>query len=271
MDRSDFHAFEQAGWKSAADAYATTFRGVTLQAADALLVDAGVSAGTRLLDVACGPGDLSGLAAQRGARVTGVDFTPEMLAIARASHPGVEFRQGDAQALDLPDASFDAVTMSFLLGHLAHPDRGLAEARRVLVPGGRFAASWWLPPDQAVPFGVVRGAVKQWGNTDVGLPEGAPFEMFGDPETARAALTEAGLVDVAIRRHDMTWRMESAESVFETFMKGSVRTAGLLRGQTPEALAKIRAAAIAAFRTYQRNGAIELPMPTWILSGRAPA
>ncbi len=270
-DRSAFHAFEQAGWKAAADHYAGSFAAVTRLAIEPLLDAAGVTTGTRLLDLACGPGELSGRAARRGARVTGVDFTPEMLAIARERWPGVEFRSGDAQALEFPDASFDAVTMSFLLGHLAYPDRGLAEARRVLAPGGRFAASWWLPPDEALPFGIVRGAIQAHGRTDVGLPEAAPFEQFGDPASARAALVAAGFDSIDVRRHDMTWDAESPEAVFETLMRGGVRTAGLLRAQTPADLERIRTATIEGLARFGDGEGLQLPMPTWIMSGRVPS
>ena len=136
---SKFTAFEHDGWQQAALAYENGFLPLTRQAVEPLLDAAGVHAGVRHLDLASGPGDVAGAAEARGAKVTGSDFAEAMLEIAGRRHPGVKFRQADAQALPFADCSFDAVTMAFLLGHLADPDLGLREAHRVLASGGAVA------------------------------------------------------------------------------------------------------------------------------------
>lgn len=271
FDPGAFGAFEHRGWQQAASAYQAAFEGLTAQAAEELLDAADVKEGTRLLDVASGPGHVAGLAASRGARVTGSDFSPAMLAIARAKHPEVEFRVADAEALPFEDGSFDAVTMAFLLGHLGHPDRALEEARRVLRPGGRLAASWWQPFDRAVPFGFVLDAVRELGRVDVALPEGPPFDRFADPDQLAGALVRSGFDDVRLSPHPMTWRLASGEDVFEAYLNGTVRTAGLLRGQSPEALAGIRARVARSAEAYRDDSGIALPMPCWVVSGRRTA
>lgn len=267
FDASAFSAFEHRGWQSAAAAYQRAFVALTSQAADSLLDAAGVEGGTRLLDVASGPGHLAMLAAARGAQVTGSDFAPEMLALARANHPGIEFRVADAEALPFPDRSFDAVTTSFVLGHLAHPDRALTEARRVLRAGGKVAVSWWQPFDRTVAFGIVLDAVQTFGRAQVDLPEGPPFNQYSDPDVLARALAEAGFGDVRLSPEPMTWRMGSGEEVFDAYLHGTVRTAGLLREQSPEALLAIRAEVVRRVEALRTADGIALPMPCWIASG----
>lgn len=98
--------------------------------------------GRRALDVCCGTGDVAFALARSGARVTGVDFSPAMLAVAReraGRRAGeVEFLEGDALHLPFAKDSFDAVTISYGLRNLADFAAGLAEMRRVLRPGGRL-------------------------------------------------------------------------------------------------------------------------------------
>jgi demethylmenaquinone methyltransferase / 2-methoxy-6-polyprenyl-1,4-benzoquinol methylase len=120
----------------------------------------------RVLDVACGTGDLSewfarGVRTSGAASVTGLDFTPEMLDIARfkareksrtkpAWQTGkITYVQGDAQDLRFPDASFDIVSIAFGIRNVLDPDRALREFRRVLVPGGRLIVLEFAEPKLA--------------------------------------------------------------------------------------------------------------------------
>jgi demethylmenaquinone methyltransferase/2-methoxy-6-polyprenyl-1,4-benzoquinol methylase len=110
---------------------------------------AGVGAGDRVLDLACGTGDLSEQAALLGARVVGIDFAGEMLRGARRRGIEVGFVQGDAEALPLPDASVDVVSCGFALRNFASLDTALDEVVRVLRPGGRIALLEVDRPDTA--------------------------------------------------------------------------------------------------------------------------
>lgn len=94
----------------------------------------GLREGGSALDVACGSGKLTAELAKiagRNGRVVGLDFSPRMLDVARADHPGIAFLQGDALNLPFDDASFDAATIAFGLRNLADPVRGLREMIRV--------------------------------------------------------------------------------------------------------------------------------------------
>lgn len=110
---------------------------------------AGIRAGERVLDVACGTGVVGLTAARRGALVSGLDLTPELLTRARenARIAGVEieFVEGDCESLPFADASFDAVLSQF--GHIFAPrsDVALAEMLRVLKRGGTIALATWPP------------------------------------------------------------------------------------------------------------------------------
>jgi demethylmenaquinone methyltransferase/2-methoxy-6-polyprenyl-1,4-benzoquinol methylase len=96
-----------------------------------------VAAGSKALDVATGTGDLAIALRARGADVVGVDFAEKMLAIARQKAPGIEFRAGNALALDFGDDQFDAATVGFGARNFDDLDRGLSEMARVVRPGGR--------------------------------------------------------------------------------------------------------------------------------------
>lgn len=270
FDPNSFHDFEHAGWERAAAFYGDAFGALTAQTAGPMLDSARVAAGTRLLDVASGPGFIAGAAADRGAAVVGLDFSTAMVAEARRRLPALTFREGDAEALPFEADGFDAVVMNFGLLHLARPDTAIAEAHRVLRAGGRYAFTVWAAPERAVGFGMVLRAVDELGKNDVPLPEGPPFFRFSDAAETRRTLEEAGFTDVGVRELPLTWRLTSADAVFEALSRGGVRTAALLRGQTPEALAAIRAAVRRGVESYAMDSGFALPMPAVLASCRKP-
>jgi ubiquinone/menaquinone biosynthesis C-methylase UbiE len=265
-DPSAFHVFERTGWESIPRAYQDAFGTLTTQAIGPLLDAARVGPGVRVLDVATGPGYVAAAAAQRGAAVVGVDFSAAMLAEARRHHPAIDFQAGNAEALSFPDASFDAVVMSFGLLHLGRPDEALAEAHRVLRPGGRIGFTVWARPEEAVAFGIVLRATERHGRLDVPLPPGPPFFRFSDPAESRRVLLGLGFRTPEVAVVPQVWRLRSLDALFDVMRDGTVRTAGLLRAQTPEAQDAIRAEMRDAVRAYQRGGEVELPMPAILAS-----
>ena len=96
-----------------------------------------VNAGDRVLDCATGTGDLAIAFQKAGARVTGTDFVPEMLELARLKTNAVEFEVADVTRLQYDDATFDAASISFGIRNVAEPRKGIAEMARVVKPGGR--------------------------------------------------------------------------------------------------------------------------------------
>lgn len=122
----------------------------------------------RWLDLCCGTGDMAflaqRLAGQRAVRVTGLDFTLPMLAVAQKRRPAeastASFAQGDALRLPFRDRSFDVVSVGYGLRNLADIPRGLAEMRRVLAPGGRVVVLDFGKPDNPVASALYWGFLK---------------------------------------------------------------------------------------------------------------
>ena len=262
-----FHDFEQQGWERAADRYGDAFGSVTSQTTPALLDAAGVRPGARVLDVASGPGYVAAAAVERGASAVGVDFSAEMVALALRRYPAIDFREGDAEALPFADGAFDAVAINFGVLHLARPDTALAEARRVLRPGGRCAFTVWATPDISIGFGIVLKAIETHGRMDVPLPAGPPFFRFSDAAESARSMIAAGFVDPHVQTVPLVWRLESADALCDAFLQGAVRTAALLKAQTPEALTNIRRAIVDGAERYRRGSVIELPMAAVLTSG----
>jgi SAM-dependent methyltransferase len=266
MDIENFRAFEHAGWVNVPVHYHRTFGSLTSQTIPALLDVLGVKAGLELLDIATGPGYVAGAAAQRGACVVAVDFSSAMISQARRIYPEVEFREGDAEQLPFPADMFDAAVMNFGILHLARPDEALREACRVLKSGGRFAFTAWAPPEETVGFRIVLRAIQEHGTLDVQLPEGPPFFRFGDAEECARALIAAGFTRPDVVKVQQVWRLPAGDGLFNAMKESTVRTAGLIGRQRPEALVRIADAIRAATERYAKDASIELPMPALIAS-----
>jgi len=172
-----------------------------------LAAAAAVRPGDRVLDGACGTGDLAlaDLAAGAGS-VVGLDFAPRMLERARRKSPAVEWVQGDLLALPFEDGSFDAATVGFGIRNVAELERGLRELRRVLRPGGRLALLEITTPRGALrPFFALwfdvlvplAGKVLPGGCAYAYLP--ASVRRFPPAEELAEILLGAGFADVRFR------------------------------------------------------------------------
>ena len=269
-DPAAFRALEHAGWEGRVDGYDAAFRTLTAQTIAPLLDAANIGPSMRVLDEATGPGYVAAAAVQRGAHVTATDFSAAMVAETRRRHPEMDVQEADAEALPFTDGSFDAVVMNFGVLHLAQPDLAFAEACRVLRPGGRFAFTVWAVPEVSVGLGMVLRAVQAYGTTDVSLPSGPPFFRFSDPEECRRALEAVGLTDVQSSTLPLLWQFPHPEAVFAAIQQGTVRTAALLRAQTPAALDAIREAVCAKAATYATASGVDVPMGAVLTSARKP-
>jgi SAM-dependent methyltransferase len=264
-----FWEFERAGWHRAAPRYVECWTDTRLFV-EPLLDAAGVRAGSRLLDVACGPGFVSEAASARGAEPVGLDVAPAMVEEAQRRCPELTFVEGDAQRLPFEDASFDAVTMNFGILHLSQPELALAEARRVLVPGSRVAFTAWVAEGNAVAE-IVDTAVARHA-IPVELPAGPAFYRFADVDECRRALDRAGfeLDSFQVETIDVVWRVPSPELLFEAELHAGCRTAAVLQAQPAERLEAIRAAMADGVRRYADDGEeFALPIVAHVVSASA--
>jgi ubiquinone/menaquinone biosynthesis C-methylase UbiE len=267
---SEFKQHELAGWDAKAGAYGDYLAKVTGQVVDRLLHAAKVTQGTKLLDVASGPGYIAGAAKALGASASGIDFAPSMVAMARKNYPNVEFREGDAEALEFPDATFDAVICAFGIGHLSNPDKGVHEVFRVLKPGGRYAFSWWCSPEKHEFFALVQGAVKAHGNPNVSLPPAPSNFRFSDPEECKRVLATAGFSEVQAQECVPVYMPRSPQEVLDLIYKSTVRTALVLERQTEEARQRINQAIIEGALKHKRGAGFQITWPANVASGRKP-
>lgn len=193
------HEFEKSDhWDKAADHYERTAHPFTSQFAEAALARVVLSPESRVLDVAAGTGALALAAARSGAQVLATDFSPGMVArIAAAGLPNVEAKAMDGQALDLPDASFDAVFSIF--GVIMFPDwrKGLSEMARVTKPGGHGVVATWQ--DRGAATFLLLGNIRRKlfpEREGMTMPEAV--RALSDPADFATALIEAGYRDPQI-------------------------------------------------------------------------
>jgi SAM-dependent methyltransferase len=165
----------------------------------------------RVLDLACGTGNAALLAAQRGARVVGVDAAPRLLDVARERARSLEvqaeFRQGDLLGLPVADDSADVVLSVFGVIFASDPGRALREASRAAAPGARVFFSAWIP---AGPINDMLAAV---GRVVARVTEAPPPRRFAwsDPAAVGAVARDAGLSLQRTTQAQLPIRAESPE------------------------------------------------------------
>ena len=190
---------------------------------------AGIRAGDRVLDVACGTGVLTREAAGRAGpdgTVTGLDLSPEMLAVAARLSPALRWQQGSAEALPFPDHSFDAVVSQFGLMFFPDPVAGLREMMRVLVPAG---GSRWPCGPRSPTRRPTRRRWRWWsaspGNRPA-TPLRAPF-VLGDPKRLAELCAAAGITGARVALRPGRGRFSSIRTMVEVDVRDWLRIVGV--------------------------------------------
>jgi SAM-dependent methyltransferase len=171
----------------------------------------GAGPGVELLDVATGAGNVAIPAARAGARVTGLDLTPELLAVARgrAQEEGlsIEFVEGDAEALPFAERSFDRVSSCFGVMFAPRQQEAAAELLRVTRPGGTVAVAAWTP-------GGLIGQMFALNSSFMPPPppELQPPIMWGEEEHVRTLLGAPG-VELEFERREVAFEHDSTEAI----------------------------------------------------------
>jgi SAM-dependent methyltransferase len=213
-----------------------------------------------VLDLAAGTGELAEALSGRVAKVISTDLSPAMVEAARRRGvAGTEHRVMDMEAIDLPDASVDAVVCRF--GYMLVPDPALAlrETRRVLRRGGRLAFATWAPATRN-PWATAYGPVLiERGLLEPPKP-GEPGQFaLGEPERIEALVGPAGFDEVAVREVPVEYRFGDWDDYRRvvTSLAASLQT--VLVGLDDESRAEVDAAARRRVEVFQTDEGLVLP------------
>jgi len=197
--------------------------------------------GQRWVDVGCGNGAFTELLVERCApvEIQGVDPSEGQLGFARGRHRAgiARFQQGDAMALPFTDDSFDAAVMALVIFFVPEPEKGVAEMKRVVKPGGTISAYAWdvLEPG-GFPMGPMQEELRAMGRKPM-LPPRADVSRM---DALRALWTDAGLTDVATREITIARTFTDFEDFWAAVMI-AVSMAQAVREMTAEETAQFRA------------------------------
>ncbi len=211
-------------WNLVSSGYAAVNLEFMGQFSNAGLAKLGLSSSCRLLDVACGPGTTSLLAAPHVGQIDALDFAEQMLQafeqqLRVTPHANIRLHHGDGQALPFVDNSFDAAVSMF--GLMFFPDRkkGMREVRRVLSPGGRVLISSWAPLDMSPAMMSLFGALRA-----IDPSRKAPERDVGsleNPDLFHAELEESGFVDIEIDTVQGELHFGSPEQLWDDMARGA--------------------------------------------------
>lgn len=193
---------------------------------EVLLAAASPASGERVLDVACGTGiatRAAAVAVGAGGRVVGIDINPAMVEVARSlpvpeGGAAIDFRPGDALALDVDDGAFDLVLCQQGLQFFPDRGKGLAEMRRALTASGRLTLAVWQGVDRHPIYRAMAEAeAPHLAKVGAALTVDdltAPFSL-GDPAELRALLEGAGFSDVELVERSIRARFADADNFVE--------------------------------------------------------
>jgi ubiquinone/menaquinone biosynthesis C-methylase UbiE len=270
-EADQLRAFERQGHDALAASYHAFFAQVTALATDPLFDGVHLQPGTRLLDVASGPGALAAEAVNRGARPVGVDLSPRMIELARRLHPAIEYREADVEHLPFPDHAFDAVVCAFGLGHFPRPEIAAAECVRTLVPGGRIAFSWWDDPARQRIQGLFREAIAEIGvSAALDVPQGHNVFRFSNSDEFLRLLDGAGLTEVKVTEHAATYFVPDTETLWQGGLGSLVLTGAVIRQHDQATQDLIRSAFERRASAYRSADGLNLPIAFKIGSGQRP-
>jgi SAM-dependent methyltransferase len=268
-DAERLRRFERERHDSLAATYRDFFTPITSLAIKPLLDAAGAGAGSKLIDIATGPGSVAAAASRLGAACIGVDLSPEMIALSRRSHPHIDFQVAEVEHLPFDDGSFDALVCNFGLGHFPWPEAALAECGRTLKAGGRMAFSWWDQPDKQRIQGLFREAIAEVGVAPPpGVPAGHSNLRFSDTAEFRKLLVGAGLDDVRVEDHRTTYAIADVDMLWRGGLGSFAVTASAIVHQDAATQAAIRASLERRAAAYRTPAGLVLPVGFKIGSGQ---
>jgi ubiquinone/menaquinone biosynthesis C-methylase UbiE len=229
---------------------------------------ADVRKGDRVLDVACGTGAATLAAAEiagNSGSVVGLDANPEMLAVARRKPTKIEWLEGRAEALPLPDSSFDAIVSQFGFRFFVDKPAALREMMRVQRPGGRLAVAVCDAVENSPGYGAFAKLLDRLFGKQVGDAFRAPFAL-GDAEKLAGFCRAAGIADAGIAQHNRPVRFKSIEAMVSTERAWVWTLGGVLND---EQFARLLKESETVLRPFVTDGKmVEFDMPSLIITAR---
>ena len=258
-------------WTSDAASYESRVSPVTRQAIEPLLAAIGELPGCRLLDVACGPGNLLAVANARGARCTGIDLSPAMLVLAAERSEGLRLIVHDAADLPFEDEAFDAVVCAFGIEQLASPVDTLSKIERVLRPGGALALTVWMGgPDGHDLMRIAARSFWTYGTGLFGQTHMPIASPLAEATVLRSLLRATGFARVRIERHVAVSRHSDTQDALRVFDRAMSTASRAIEEQPLPARELIRQGMEASIEALRQNGEIRLQWPFEIVSARKP-
>lgn len=280
FDPGRYKLDQRRGWGRAAAGWTRwweRFERAAGDVSDRLVELARIRPGQTVLDVATGIGEPAVTAARRmgsSGRVVAVDQAPQMLSEARRRMASLgltnlEFVETDAELLDFPDETFDAVLSRWGLMFLPDLDRLLCRLLRLLVPGGRLAAAVWGDAARVPLIGLAGEVLRR--ELRISPPSGmpTPFDL-ADPVAFERRLAGAGFTDVTIERLTVTFEFASPEE-YARFVAEVGAHPPALDELSPAREGEVwHAVASAAARLASPNGSLTLANECLIASAGRP-
>jgi ubiquinone/menaquinone biosynthesis C-methylase UbiE len=257
-----------SGWQLDGDAplaYDTYIVDAFMQGYSRRLVDtAAIEPGNRVLDIACGTGAVTRLAADKAgpeSHVVGFDLNAGMLARARASSVNfgaIDWREGSVTEMQFDDASFDVMLCQHGLQFFPDKAAALSEMHRVLTPGGRLLVSVWRSIEHCPWQSAVADAIDHHVGSEPAVLVRSAFS-FGDPEQLGQTIVSAGFRDVEVRVEAETFHHASLAEYVPSYISATP-VAGAVAGLEAAVQRKIVADVRDALAAYLVGDGLAVPI-----------
>ncbi|MEV0701765.1 methyltransferase domain-containing protein [Saccharopolyspora sp. NPDC050389] len=266
-----WNGYEGEHWAEHQDRYDAVNSGFN----EPLLNAANIGERDRVLDIGCGNGQTTRLAAARAAHAVGIDLSAPMLrrareAAAREGITNVVFEPGDAQTHPFPDGGFDVAMSRFGVMFFADPVRAFANIRRSLRPGGRLAFVCLRNRTEGDLGTVLAAMLSRIPEPPAEAPDVPGPTSLADPERIREVLTEAGFANLKITAAEapQVWGRNATDAADFLFDWAPVRH---LRSNTsPDDTRRARAALTEAMQRFAEPDAVRLRGAAWQVTATRP-